>query len=145
MGHRPEREWPIQYVNFIEPPQEVAAPHPSPQSQTGLQIILIAMSICTFLYSYIYMYIYISSLLGSWALGPSGVSGASGVRALRKCSRSGFSHFRPKNLRSRSRFDLKHELSLEVWPVHCARARVSAIFAGRGPRNLWELRACGCF
>jgi len=87
----------------------------------------------------------ISSKLWPWT---AGASRASGAWALRKCSRSGSSHFRLKNLRSRSCFDSEHEPSLEVWPVNCAYARVSATFAGRWPRDLPEfrgLRACGGF
>jgi len=53
-------------------------------------------------------------------------SGASDVRALRKCSRSAFNHFRSKTLRSHHRFGSKHMLPLDVWHVNCASARVSA-------------------
>jgi len=82
-----------------------------------------------YIYIYIYVFIYILNALvvgfGSFSEA-SRPSEASGVRALRKCSRSGFGHFRSVNLRSRSCFDSKHELPLEVWHFNYAPARVSA-------------------
>ena len=50
-------------------------------------------------------------MLSSWTVEASAASGALGLRALRKCSRSGFSDSRSRNLCSRSRSDSKQELS----------------------------------
>ena len=59
----------------------------------------------------------------------------------RQRSRSSLRHFRSNKLCSRSSSGSKHELSLEVWRVNCALARVSATFV---VLNCALARVCVC-
>ena len=68
-------------------------------------------------------------------------SSLSHFRFFRQRSRSSLNHFRSKKLCSRSSSGSKHELSLEVWRVNCALARVSATFV---VLNCALARVCVC-
>ena len=68
-------------------------------------------------------------------------SSLSHFRFFRQRSRSSLSHFRSNKLCSRSSSGSKHELSLEVWRVNCALARVSATFV---VLNCALTRVCVC-
>jgi len=88
------------------------------------------------------VYIHIYILISVRCFGGSGRLRASrGYHANALCFRSSFNYVHSKQLCSRFRLDYEDKISLEVWHVDCAPARVSAFLLDD---SLLEVQCIGC-